>query len=243
MAADFHSVKAGLSAADSGGILVRAPEGATIIGSGETASGLLSRALRQAPVLVAADGGAARALECGYMPEAVIGDMDSLPDQCRQNIQPGRLHRIGEQDSTDLDKCIRSIEAPLLVGIGVCGPRADHGLSSLHSLLCNPQRTIILVTATDVIFLCPPEFRLEAPVGSRVSLFPMGRSKGHSAGLKWNIDGLPLSPGEQIACSNESAANEIGIQADQPNLLMILPITEFENAVHCLAATETWKHG
>ncbi len=246
MDTEFQSAAAGLPAGDTAGrpgILVCAPDGATIIGSGKAKSAILSRALLQAPVLVAADGGVARALDCGYMPEAVIGDMDSLPEQCRQDMPPGRMHRIGEQDSTDFDKCIRSIDAPLLVGVGVCGPRFDHGLSSLHSLLCNRHRTIILVTATDTIFLCPPKIRLDVSPGGRVSLFPMGVSTGRSSGLKWNIDGLNMSPAGQIACSNEATTGEVSIEADQPNLLVILPAREFENSARTLTASEAWKRG
>ena len=136
--------------------IIRAPQGATVLGGGNVPTQELFRALALAPTLVAADGGAVAAARMGKTPEAVIGDMDSLPDTLKATIDPQRLHLVSEQDSTDFAKCIRSIEAPIIVGIGVFSPRMDHGLASLNLLASNPSKRIALLTESDFCFLCPP---------------------------------------------------------------------------------------
>lgn len=68
------------------GVIVESAVPVTLIGggAGNPADVAFSRAL--APVCVAADGGAMLALEAGVMPDAVIGDFDSLPEDIRARI-------------------------------------------------------------------------------------------------------------------------------------------------------------
>ena len=55
------------------------------------------------------------------MPQAVIGDFDSLSDLGRAAIPATRQHVIPEQDTTDFDKALRSIRAPFVLGLGFSG--------------------------------------------------------------------------------------------------------------------------
>ncbi|UYV37753.1 hypothetical protein N4R57_01135 [Rhodobacteraceae bacterium D3-12] len=82
---------------------------------------LLCAAIDHAPRIVAADGAAQEVLRHGFMPEAVIGDFDSLSEASKRRISQDRLHEISEQDSTDFEKCLSRIEAPLVLGVGFEG--------------------------------------------------------------------------------------------------------------------------
>ena len=65
----------------------------------------LNLVLNRVKIVVAADGGAATSLiESGRVPDAVIGDFDSLESEVRKKIPADRLFPIREQDSTDFDK-------------------------------------------------------------------------------------------------------------------------------------------
>jgi thiamine pyrophosphokinase len=110
-------------------------------------------ALRRAPVLVAADGGADRALAAGHVPVAVIGDFDSLSAEARRRIPPDRQHRIAEQETTDFDKALRSIAAPFVLALGFAGARIDHSLAVFNTLLRHPGRVCIVLGAEDAVFL------------------------------------------------------------------------------------------
>ncbi len=203
--------------------IVDSPDGVTLVGGGPVQGRMLGMALRRAPVLVAADGGADRALAAGHMPVAVIGDFDSLSSAGRGRIPADRQHVIAEQDSTDFDKALRSIAAPFVLALGFAGARIDHGLAVFNALLRYPDRVCIILGAEDVVFLCPPDLTLHLPVGDRLSLFPMGSVRGTSEGLRWPINGIPLAPDGLVGTSNEVSAPTVRLQVDAARLLVILP--------------------
>lgn len=218
-------------------IIVRTSRGVTLLGGGKARPSDLSAALRCAPCLVAADGGAGFALEQGLVPEAVVGDMDSLSPEARGALPPDRLHRISDQNSTDFDKALRSVEAPLVLGVGFLGRRVDHQLANLNVLVRRAGQPCILIGKHDVILPVPPRITLDLPPGCRVSLFPMTEVTGRSRGLHWPIDGLAMAPGGCVGTSNRVAAAHVGpvtLDVDRPGLLLILPRTALEVAVRAL---------
>ena len=108
--------------------------GVTLIGGGATRACDLEAALAAAPYLVAADGGAGRALELGVVPEATLGDLDSLNAATRAQLAPEAVHHVPEQDSTDFEKCLSRIDAPFVLGVGFTGARVDHTLAVMSVL-------------------------------------------------------------------------------------------------------------
>lgn len=193
----------------------------TLIGGAPLAPADLRDALALAPAVVAADSGADQALAQGVMPQAVWGDFDSISDQARAAIPADRLHRIAEQDSTDFEKCLSRIDAPLVVATGFSGARQDHFLATLTTLARRIGPPCILIAGDDVITLCPDRIALDPPPGTRLSLFPMGRARGTSRGLKWPIDGLDMAPDGVIGTSNETTGPVVLTM--QGPILLILP--------------------
>ena len=57
-----------------------------------------------AECVVACDG-AVMALEKVRVPDVVVGDLDSLPEEVRRRYA-GRLHRVEDQDTNDLTKAM-----------------------------------------------------------------------------------------------------------------------------------------
>ena len=176
-----------------------------------------------APKLVAADGGADRILRCGAVPDAVIGDLDSISAAARLRLGAGRLFQIAEQDTTDFDKALRSIAAPFVLGLGFSGARLDHSLAVLNGLLRHADRRCLILSARDVTFLAPPLLRLDLPRGSRLSLFPMGEVGGQSRGLRWPSDGLRFAPDGAIGTSNE-VSGPVELRFDAARMLVIVPL-------------------
>lgn len=187
--------------------------------------GDLAAALAHAECVVAADGGADKALAAGIMPEAVIGDFDSLSARARREIPQERLHRIDEQDSTDFDKALRHVSAPLVIGLGFLGARVDHELAAMTVLARHADRRCILLGSEDLVMLCPPRLALNLPAGTRVSLFPLGPVTGRSTGLRWPLDGLEFAPALRGGTSNEAVGGPVEIATDQPLMLLILPLS------------------
>lgn len=218
--------------------IVQTSRAVTLIGGGPVGSDDLGFALANAPVLVAADSGAIKALDAGYLPEAVIGDLDSLGAQARACLPAGRVHRITEQDSTDFDKALRNIASPVVVGVGFSGGRLDHQLAALSTLVRHSTRPCILLGDTDVVFHAPRSLRLDLSDGERLSLFPMRQITGRSTGLQWPINGLTLAPGGRIGTSNR-ATGMVTLDFDGDGMLVILPRSALAVAMRAIALEES----
>ncbi len=194
----------------------------TRVGAGDLGPGDLELALERAPTLVAADGGAAAALRVGHDPVAVIGDFDSLPADVRARIAPDRLFAVREQDTTDFDKALRSIDAPLILAVGFLGGRVDHQLAAFNTLVRHADRRCILIGSHEVIFHAPPQIELALSEGDVVSLFALAPVRGWSRGLEWPIDGLEMAPAKRMSISNR-ALGPVRLKTDGHGVLVIVP--------------------
>jgi len=77
--------------------IVQSDDIVTLLGAGMVTDAVFTESQRIAPTVVAADGGAIKALDRAVMPDAVIGDFDSLPAKIRKLIPADRLHHVKEQ--------------------------------------------------------------------------------------------------------------------------------------------------
>jgi thiamine pyrophosphokinase len=194
----------------------------TLIGGGEATQQDLSDALALAPTCVAADGGAALAVAAGVPLAALIGDLDSTSPDVLAQIPPARRHLIAEQESTDFDKALSRIDAPLVWGVGFTGGRLDHQLAAFNTLAAFAHRPCILLGPQEIVLLAPPRITLPTMAGEVVSLMPLAPVRGTSTGLLWPIDGLDFAPGGQIGTSNQ-ASGPIDLTFESPDMLLIIP--------------------
>ena len=113
----------------------------TLLGGGTVYDGDMVEALALAPVCVAADSGARHALAADVDLAAVVGDFDSIgPDL--ERIPMSRQIQIDEQDSTDFEKALTRITAPVVIAVGFTGGRIDHQLAALHTLMVCADRPV-----------------------------------------------------------------------------------------------------
>lgn len=199
--------------------IVNTDSGVTLLGGGTSAQADVDEALTIAPLLVAADGGGDRALSLGLSPRAVIGDMDSLSPEARTALG-AKIHAIAEQDSTDFGKCLRLVRAPFYIGVGFTGLRLDHTLAALAEIAAHPDKTIILLGETDLVFRAPPRLEIDLPLGTRFSIMPFGPMTARSEGLRWPLDGLEFAPDARIGTSNE-VTGPVRLIPDGPALVLI----------------------
>ena len=214
-------------------VIVDSLQAVTLAGGGPFGKAALAHALKFAPVIVGADGGADRLLQLNAVPKAVIGDFDSISVAARARLSD-RLFPIAEQETTDFDKALRSIKAPFVLGLGFAGARMDHSLAVLNTLARQPDRRCLILGPKDVTFLAPRKLDLTLPVGTRLSLFPMGAVTGHSVGLRWPINGLTFAPDGVIGTSNEVSARQVHLRFDADKMLVILPLRALAAALRGL---------
>ena len=218
---------------------VDTPDAVTLVGGGALIRADLERALALGPVLVAADGGANSLKAFGHLPERVIGDMDSLDPDLRAHLGDRVLH-VPDQDSTDFDKCLKRIAAPVVIGVGFDGARLDHTLAAMTSLVWHGRARVVLLCAEDICFLAPPQISLTLEPGARVSLFPMAPVTGRSTGLHWPIDGLQFSPADTIGTSNRADQARVALSFDAPGMLVLLERNSLEQVVALLPNGPDW---
>src|SRR6056297_186189 len=224
-------------------MIVHESDPITLIGGAGLSDRLLDRALGLADRVVAADSGADRALAHGVTPRAVIGDFDSIAARARAALPEAILHHMPDQNSTDFDKCLRSIAAPLILGVGFCGDRLDHQLAACNALVRYPAQRCVLLGEVDLMFLCPPAIHLPLDPGCRVSLFPMGAVEGASDGLQWPIRGLNFAPDGQIGTSNRTTG-PLSLSVTAPKMLVTLPAHTLETVARALAESAArWTDG
>ena len=170
-----------------------------------------------------------------------IGDIDALDDSIE-------IMHQAEQINTDFQKCLQIINAPLLIGFGFLGARYDHSLAALHALACLPDdRLVILVGQDDVMLRVCGNCRLNLPIDTRISLWPLGKQGFlRSAGLAWPLNGLVLEIGKAIGTSNSVTKNNVEIDAGPGDgyIVILSPscLPEILNSALAMAGLEVLEH-
>lgn len=213
---------------------ITSPCPVTLIGGADVSRTDIDEALSCAPKLVAADGGANNLQAVGLTPKAVIGDMDSISAAAKAAFADV-LHPVTEQDSTDFDKALRHIDAPLILALGMSGGRLDHELAALHGILLYPERPCVIVGGESLAFVCPHDIALDLPLQSVLSLFPFAPVQVRSEGLRWATDHLILDPLDRVGTSN-LVDGPVRLQAATPDAIVILPRSALASVVTSLVA-------
>lgn len=197
----------------------------TLVGAGPFDSKQLAEALKIAPVAVAVDGGADKLRKMGLMPEALVGDFDSLSSPSAWQGHGVRVLETPDQNATDLEKCLAIVRAPLIVGIGFLGGRTDHTLAAFGQLL--RRRRLVLLHETDLVFASGKRWQANLPQSARLSVHATRKVKVQfSRGLRWPADGLRLHPGSTRGISNEVVTSPVSLAFSQRGALLI---TELQN--------------
>ena len=184
------------------------------------------------PVL-AADGGVNAAINAGLLPQMVIGDMDSVTDLDQLPVSVRQI-RLSGQDDTDFEKCLRLINAPLIVGVGFLDGRLDHSLAVLDAMArLEHERPVLLAGSNDVVLRLRGNIKLLLNRGCRVSIWPLGCQHFiRSEGLDWPLDNLTMQMGHRTGTSNRTNAGKIAITAGRGDgYAVIVPLAAFDKVL------------
>ncbi len=219
-------------------ILQRFDQPITIIGGGEFVPHIFEYSLQIGKELIAVDGGLNHLIPRRHFPQWILGDLDSATD-VRSWVQAGaKVKLLLEQNSTDFEKCLYSIEAPLYLANGFLGHRIDHTLASCSTLVRRKEKNIILLGKRDIIIHINKKMSLKLEIGTRLSLFPFKKVRGvQSFGLKYSIEGLVFAPGSVIGTSNEVTDVSVEMNFDDAGMLLILPIESLSKVLESYGVT------
>ncbi len=170
---------------------------------------------------IAVDGGADHLLKAEKMPDAVIGDLDSLSDHARATFAD-RLCHISDQSTTDFEKAMTRLKARAVIALGFTGGRMDHVLAVLNVLVRYRDKRVILADADDVSFLAAQgQTTLQLPLGTRISLMPLDEARVSLTGVVWPFANVQMHPGGFVSPSNAVAADVVEIDAQGPALITL----------------------
>lgn len=215
-------------------VIVHSDHPIILVGGAPFEKEILFKALKIGEKIVAADSGAAKVLEIGRVPDAVIGDFDSLPDRARAQLDPQTLHHVLDQDSNDFEKALRRVAGPLVIAVGVSGARLDHELAVFSVLLRVSSPPCVILRGDELAFLAPPELALDVPLGSDISFYPLVPVTVTSSGVKWPLSQALMAPDGLISTSNK-VTGPVSLKTDKAGVLVTLPVGSFEQVCRALA--------
>lgn len=198
--------------------------------------------LMSCDVVVCCDGAASSFMRF-RKPEFVVGDMDSLPENLRQELAD-QVFPVGEQESNDLSKAFRWICSMLRVGkgrtlpefsitvFGATGKREDHTLGNISLLAdfaeyleqCGARGDLSLVTDYGVFAPVLNSCRMTLPKGQPLSIFAFDSSlRIESSGLEYSTDGVRFDMWWK-ATLNRVSSPEVELRFSHPaKVLLYLP--------------------
>lgn len=168
--------------------------------------------IRDAKVIIAANGGARHVLAAGYQPDVIIGDMDSISRADKEQLQESGTQILiypEDKDETDLELALtyayENYDADILI-IGALGGRLDQTLANIL-LLADAKysgRRIEIREDHQRAWLVDKSTRIQAHAGDLVSLIPIGGDVhvAGTTGLKWPLQDERLIFGGSRGISN-----------------------------------------
>ncbi|KAJ1861128.1 thiamine pyrophosphokinase [Coemansia sp. RSA 989] len=191
-------------------------------------SPLFARLWARAQYRICIDGGGNRLYDFGkaegtleqFIPDAVVGDLDSLQAEPRSYYETrgAVIHRYSDQNSTDFMKGLKYIDSVmrvdhdvkscLVVVFGGLGGRLDHILHTLKVLFNNhKQREIVIISDDNLTFVVPKgrnRILIDKQVdGPTCGILPLaGETILTTSGLRWNLDHHPSSFEGLMSTSN-----------------------------------------
>jgi thiamine pyrophosphokinase len=207
------------------------------VGGAQIADNAISAVSALVCGFVGVDGGADHLLAADVTPISVIGDLDSLSDQARATFAD-RLCHVTEQSTTDFEKALVRVSAPLVLCIGFTGGRMDHILSVLNVMAQLADRAIILIDEDNVCFVAKSgQTTFEADRGARISIMPLANAMVTVTGLVWNFADTLMSPSGFTSPSNAASGGDVTILADGP-VVVSLPRALLPTAMQAAVRAE-----
>ncbi|MBW6501427.1 MAG: thiamine diphosphokinase [Bacteroidales bacterium] len=170
--------------------------------------------LKGAERIICCDGSAEQLLKAGMVPDAIVGDLDTLPAGIAERFAD-RIYRSKEQETNDLTKavdwCVRMGYRDLVI-LGATGKREDHTIGNI-SLLAEyvKETSVIMVTDTGTFIPLVKSSSVSTLPGQQVSVFSVDPGTAiTSEGLRYPLKDLKLTSW-WVATLNEAVGETISL--------------------------------
>lgn len=199
---------------------------ALVIANGEAPKKQRLLALvKDANIVICADGGANTALKFGITPDAIVGDLDSIHAEALVKFRKVPTFEDRDDETTDLEKAISwAIKSRYIhvIVVGASGRRLDHTIGNMGVLAkFYPDAIVRFVDDIGELLYVGNELTFEANKSDVVSLIPLSRCEGIiTQGLKYALEGETLELGLREGTSNVVAASPVTIKVKKGRLLL-----------------------
>lgn len=203
-----------------------------IVANGDVDQALLDKVdLTAVDCVIAADGGAVKALACGIVPDVVIGDFDSLPEGFQEQHKEIRFIHRPSQELNDLEKALifcGEEKAKRIVLVGITSGRVDHTMNNFSVLAKYADKfQFEIYCPQGQIFLVRTKLQVNARKGQTVSLIPLGRVDGvKTTGLLYPLHNEALALGEREGASNRALDGPFQVSISSGTLLVFVNDTD-----------------
>lgn len=189
-------------------------------------------AVARADMVIAADSGAATALQYGIVPAYIVGDLDSLDEQALNEARERGSQVIAaqpEKDETDTELAVLvalehgATEITLLGALG--GGRIDHALANVLLLAGFETIPIRILDGETTCWLLrgPGKTSIEGQQGDTLSLLPLtANAEGvQTTGLYYPLSGETLTFGRPRGVSNVLTGQRAEVSLERGLLLIV----------------------
>ena len=178
-----------------------------ILAAGDFPSeGVARSVLDGARHIVCCDSAAEELLALGRMPDAVVGDLDSLSEAAAEALAD-RLHRVPDQNTNDLWKALTyAIERDFneITVLGAFGKREDHTIGNVMLLAARLREAKLQMVGDRGVFdFIDEPGTFESFAGQQVSLFTLDPT------TEIEVHGLRYAPPQnRLAAMWQGVSNE-----------------------------------
>ena len=183
---------------------------AVILANGDYPSHQLPlQILHSSEYVVCCDGGADTYIEKGFVPNAIIGDGDSICAENRARFSD-IIFFVPDQETNDQTKAIDFLISKgykNIAIVGATGKREDHTIGNISLLVDYKRKGVDVRCYTDYgIFIpCKDEITMSSVEGKQLSIFNVNAKSFSSEGLKYPIyDFTSLWQGTLNRCTSDS---------------------------------------
>ena len=181
--------------------------------------------LHQASTIIACDGSIEALIREQITPNAIVGDLDSLPPSLHEQFAD-RIHHVKEQETNDLTKSVhfayQSGHKEVLI-LGATGLREDHTLGNISLLMEYATLFDRIEILSDYGIFTPllQTTTLQCQIGTQVSIFSLSESGTiTTTGLRWPIQNRHLTAWWQ-GTLNEALEDHFTIELSQEAKILV----------------------
>ena len=181
--------------------------------------------LKNAGKIICCDGSAGNLVSAGYIPDAIVGDLDSLTENLAIRFAD-RIFLDESQATNDLTKAVqwcREMNYNEIVIVGATGKREDHTIGNI-SLLAEYAKTMNIKMVTDTGIFIPflKSCTVQSFPGQQVSLFSIDpETEVTSSGLKFPLNGIKIS-NWWVATLNEAPGDSFSLEFSNGKVIVYL---------------------